>query len=119
METDNKMKALLIEINHKYTAIVEERAEAEGLTGVEVLRLITHHACLGLATVIRVGIKADLCDSFIQGVFEQIKVDGTAMAKIKRDGGTTNKVILALELANKWQQFSLFVAQDFFVEHSD
>ena len=39
------------------------------------------------------------------------------MAEIERDGGTADKVILALELADEGQQFSLLVTQDFFVEH--
>ena len=40
------------------------------------------------------------------------------MAEIESDGGTTNKVILALELANERQKFNLLAAQDFFVEHN-
>lgn len=73
MEMDSKMKALLIEINQKYSAIVDERAKAEGLTGAEFCHLITHHACLILATVLLISVKADRRDSFIQSLVEQIK----------------------------------------------
>lgn len=72
MEMNSKMKALLIEINQKYSAIVDERAKAEGLTGAEFFHLITHHACIILATAARIGVKEDRRDSFIQSVIEQI-----------------------------------------------
>ena len=70
---NSKMKALLIEINQLFTTSVAKRAKAEGLTTSEFFRLIVHHACLNLATVILISVKADQRDSFIQSVVEQIK----------------------------------------------
>ena len=70
---DSKMKALLIEINQLFTTSVATRAKAEGLTTAEFFHLIVHHACLNLATVILISVKADQRDSFIQSLVEQIK----------------------------------------------
>lgn len=42
---------------------------------------------------------------------EQVEVDGTAMAKVESDSGTSHEIVLTPKLCQKREQFSLFVVQ--------
>ena len=73
MKTDDKIAALMIELNNDFLDKVAAHVRAAGLTSEDFLSLMTHLGAMNIATVACVGVKPDKRDKFIETVMAEIK----------------------------------------------
>ena len=73
MKIDDKMAALMIEVQNDLLDKVAARVRAAGLTSEEFLSLMVHHGAMNIANVAIVGVKPAKRDKFLETVMAEIK----------------------------------------------
>lgn len=73
MKIDDKMAALMIEVQNDLLDKVAARVKAAGLTSEEFLSLMAHQGAMNIASVAITGVKPDKRDKFLETIMAEIK----------------------------------------------
>ena len=73
MKIDDKIAALMIEVQNDFLDKVAARVRAAGFTSKEFLSLMAHQGAMNIATVACMGVKPDKRDKFLETVMAEIK----------------------------------------------
>ncbi len=73
MKIDDKIAALMAEVNNDFLDKVAARVKAAGFTSEELLLLLAHQGAINIASVTVAGVKPDKRDKFLETIMAEIK----------------------------------------------